>query len=73
MLIAIILACSVVLISGISFWAINSLNRDYKKIRKLLDESQNQCKSLRMLINELQDEIEAKTIKELEPASSIDS
>jgi hypothetical protein len=73
MLIVITLACSVVLISGISFWVVSSLNRDYKKTKKLLDESQNQCKSLRMLINELQDEIEAKTIKELEPVSSIDS
>jgi hypothetical protein len=73
MLTVIILACSVVLISGISFWVISSLNRDYEKIEKLLSESQARCKSLTMLTSELQDEIEAKTVEKLEPASSIDN
>ncbi len=73
MLITVILTGFILLVFGISFWTIYSLNRDYEKIEKLLSESQARCKSLTMLTSELQDEIEAKTTEKLEPVSSIDN
>jgi cell division protein FtsB len=73
MLITVILTSFILLVFGISFWTIYSLNRDYEKIEKLLSESQARCKSLTMLTSELQDEIEAKTTEKLEPVSSIDN
>ena len=73
MLITIILISVIIPVFGISFWTVYSLNRDYEKVENLMLKSQSQCKNLRIIIRELQDEIEAKTVEEREPVSSIDN